>query len=228
MRIFGESIDPAKAETYDMDKDYAAVRRDRLADDEKKKTTSLAQATTSEAKSSETTSATKTTEEPETTTSSTSSTSLAAQSSDVGEGKIEYKNDHFGAYFMAVALIGFIIVVLVMRYHRTPGGSRRRRRRDEYEFDIIPGEDYSDSEEETDSLDLGERNDRPRGSEEARDRLFDELHAETLPDYEEEMFRIVDDDHEEGEGDSKKSQKDKGESQSTEVGAAPSSQSTET
>lgn len=228
LRIFGESIDPAKAETYDMDKDYAAVRRDRLADDEKQKTTSLAQATTSEAKSSETTSATKTTEEPETTTSSTSSTSLAAQSSDVGEGKIEYKNDHFGAYFMAVALIGFIIVVLVMRYHRTPGGSRRRRRRDEYEFDIIPGEDYSDSEEETDSLDLGERNDRPRGSEEARDRLFDELHAETLPDYEEEMFRIVDDDHEEGEGDSKKSQKDKGESQSTEVGAAPSPQSTET
>ncbi len=32
--------------------------------------------------------------------------------------------------------------------------------------------------------------------------FFDELHAETLPDYE-EMFRIVDDESRGGEGDSK-------------------------
>ncbi len=75
-------------------------------------------------------------------------------SSDVGEGKINTRMIIL-VLTMAVALIGFIIVALVI--HRTPGGSRRRRRRDEYEFDIIPGEDYSDSEEETDSLDLGEK-----------------------------------------------------------------------
>lgn len=203
LRIFGESADANKAETYDIDKDYAAVRRDRLEED-LKATSSLASATES---SPETTVETSLGTGPtatddkqiETTASQTSETSSASETSGVGEGKVEYKKDHFGTYFIALALVGFVIVVLVMRYHRTPGGSRRRRRRDEYEFDIIPGEDYSDSEEETDSLDLGERNQRTRGSEEARDRLFDELHAETLPDYEEEMFRIVDDEQDEVE-----------------------------
>lgn len=88
-----------------------------------------------------------------------------------------------------------------MRYHKTPGSSRRRRRREEYEFDIIPGEDYTDSEDDNDdSLDLGHRNDRrhnSRNSDETRDRLFDEFNAETLPDYDDGMFAIgnEEDDH---------------------------------
>lgn len=215
LRIFGESIDADKVETYDIDKDYAAVRRDKLAEEEKEKTTAVSSSKEPETSPVPTKTSTdaketddKTTTASSSSTSSTSSTSSAAETSDVGEGegKSEVKGDHFGTYFMALALVGFVIVVLVMKYHRTPGGSRRRRRRDEYEFDIIPGEDFSDSEEETDSLDLGERNDRARSSGEARDRLFDELHAETLPDYEEEMFRIVDDDPED-EHDNEQSKK---------------------
>lgn len=128
-----------------------------------------------------------------------------------------YTSDHTGLYFMGLAVVGFVVVMLLMRFHKTPGSSGRRRR-EEYEFDIIPGEDYTDSEaqddddddddeSDNDSLDLGHdnsrrnkngfkglRNDQPRNSDEARDRLFDEFNAETLPDYEDDMFIIDDED----------------------------------
>ncbi|KAK6877880.1 Kexin [Candida tropicalis] len=114
---------------------------------------------------------------------------------------------------MSIAVVGFVAVLLLMKFHKTPGSGRRRRRREEYEFDIIPGEDYSDSDEEDDqdhdSFDLGNRNDQrlqgqgqgqreyDRRDDEARDRLFDEFNAESLPDYESDMFKIGDDEEEE-------------------------------
>ena len=104
---------------------------------------------------------------------------------------------------MSIAVVGFIAVLLVMKFHKTPGSGRRRRRRDGYEFDIIPGEDYSDSDDDEDdfdtrradddSFDLGHRNDQrvvsasqqqrqyDRQQDEARDRLFDDFNAESLP-----------------------------------------------
>ena len=123
---------------------------------------------------------------------------------------------------MSIAVVGFIAVLLVMKFHKTPGSGRRRRRRDGYEFDIIPGEDYSDSDDDEDdsdtrradedSFDLGHRNDQrvvsasqqqrqyDRQQDEARDRLFDDFNAESLPDYENDMFKIGDEEEEEEEG----------------------------
>lgn len=143
------------------------------------------------------------TENPKPTSAATSSAPDSTETTEPEEeedGKNkQYTSDHTGQYFMALAVIGFIIVIIFMRYHKTPGSSRRRRRREEYEFDIIPGEDYTDSEDDhDDSLDLGHRNDRPRNyrnSDETRDRLFEEFNAETLPDYDDGMFAIGNDDN---------------------------------
>lgn len=133
------------------------------------------------------------------------------------------KSDNTGFYLMSIAVVGFIAVLLVMKFHKTPGSGRRYRRRDGYEFDIIPGEDYSDSDDDDeegdddsdtrgnrhddDSFDLGHRNDQrvlssqqrqyDRQQDEARDRLFDDFNAESLPDYENDMFKIGDEDEEE-------------------------------
>lgn len=97
---------------------------------------------------------------------------------------------------MGLVAIGFGVIVFIMKYHKTPSSTRRRRRREEYEFDIIPGEDYSDSDSH-DSLDLGHRNDEGYNINDERDRLYDEIHGDSLPDYEEgEMFKIGEEDEE--------------------------------
>jgi kexin len=232
LRLFGESIDPEKAEVYDITKDYSAERREKQKEQDKKpigvqdpqssavesqaestketKTKAKTKATTTGKPTSVITSAkpegkVDATEKPKTTTPNASSKPDPTETSEPEEeedGKSkQYTADHTGQYFMAIAVIGFIIVIIFMRYHKTPGSSRRRRRREEYEFDIIPGEDYTDSEDDNDdSLDLGHRNDRrhnSRNSDETRDRLFDEFNAETLPDYDDGMFAIgnEEDDH---------------------------------
>lgn len=261
-RIFGESIDADKAELYDLEKDYAAVRRELLEKGsdkpEDKQTTSSSETTkveTTEGQVGEETSIAN----GETTTSQDNSTTSTDKSNETGtpatssnvkpsetdsdseeqnkegdnkqqeeEGEEEDEaddgeesddktkvksSDHTGIYFMSIAVVGFVAVLLLMKFHKTPGSGRRRRRREEYEFDIIPGEDYSDSDEEDDqdhdSFDLGNRNDQrlqgqgqgqreyDRRDDEARDRLFDEFNAESLPDYESDMFKIGDDDEEE-------------------------------
>ncbi|KAK6459415.1 peptidase S8/S53 domain-containing protein [Scheffersomyces xylosifermentans] len=233
LRIFGESIDASKAETYDLDTDYAAVRRDRLGGGEQKPETTTSTSSSSTETSSSTISSSSTETSSSATSddenkgneivsksiSATSSASSSASSSTVEpteidessepeDGKEKYTADRTGQYFMALAVVGFIVVIIFMRLHKTPGSGRRRRRREELQFDIIPGEDYSDTdEEELDSLDLGRRNDRRANSESvqnaedvARDRLYDEFNGSTLPEYEEEMFRIDDEDDDRSKG----------------------------
>ena len=271
-RIFGESTDADKAETFDLEKDYAAVRRELLEKEKDDKTTSSSSSSssssqvtkteTTEGKETENSDAstskdnqveastTSQSQETDATNSSTQSkpseTELGSDGEDQskqggndesdeedhdddneedeednGENKEKVKSsDHTGFYFMSIAVVGFIAVLLLMKFHKTPGSGRRKRRRDEYEFDIIPGEDYSDSDEEEehdhDSFDLGNRNDQrlpgqgqgqgqgqgrrerdyDRQDDEARDRLFDEFNAESLPDYESDMFKIGDEDEE--------------------------------
>ncbi|KAK6205177.1 peptidase S8/S53 domain-containing protein [Scheffersomyces amazonensis] len=196
LRFFGESIDASKAETYDLDKDYAAIRRELQASTQPQPTstpipeTSVATTTTSTSENNDqvTTSAAKD--------STTSSSSLveSAESSEVvtpvddeespieetdgpEEGKTPYSTgDHTGQYFMAIAVVGFIVVLVIMRFHKTPGSGRRRRRREEYEFDIIPGEDYSDSDALDDDFFEGDDDDAIE---------YGFRPSDTLPDYDE-------------------------------------------
>lgn len=249
LRFFGESKDEKKVEVFDIDKDYAKVRRDELVkllgpeaststsasettattkapastatttdkDKASTATTKAADTTTDKAKATTTDkakattkanpttakpSATKTEAKDKATTSTTStSTPSSTTSTEPDDGRNQITNDHKGLYFISLVVIGFAIILVIMKYHKTPGSSRRRRRRDEFEFDIIPGEDYSDSEIDShDSFDLGHRNDQDLRANEERDRLYDELNGESLPDYEqdEEMFAIGDDEEEGG------------------------------
>lgn len=202
LRFFGESIDADKAETYDVQKDYAAVRRDRLGS---------GQVASSEAQViSSTVASTKMPEssanlltEPATSISTVApsdteskvpapamlapvddETSPEGEDEDHEGATKHYSSDHAGQYFMALAVVGFLVVIAIMKWHK-PLGSSRRRRREDFEFDIIPGEDYSDSEDLMDLRDLADAD---------RERLFDEFNAESLPDYDDDMFQIGDED----------------------------------
>lgn len=232
IRFFGESVDADKAETFDIDKDYAAIRRDRLAKSPGKSAAPAPSSAvvlsailqpSSEAPNeteiesglepvrpsavSHTSSGSESSAvaDPSVSSDSPSSQSVdptaspSSGSDDQSEEEDEdsdhegankhYTADHAGQYFMALAVIGFVVVIAIMKWRKSPGSSRRRRRED-FEFDIIPGEDYSDSEDEGDSLDL-----RSRDPEEMdRERLFDDFNAETLPDYDDDMFQIGDED----------------------------------
>lgn len=230
LRLFGESIDADKALKYDVTKDYAAERRE--LEKSKPSSTSETLTKTTVAKtelstSSITTKTPETTEVETTSTSTTKDVTKTTTTDDAGKKKPEktekpekpddssdedsdsededgkqdndkhYAADHAGQYFMALAVLGFLIAIITMKCHKSPG-STRRRRRDDYEFDIIPGEDYSDSDdEERDSLDLGPNRQREQQT------LFDDFNAETLPDYDDDMFQIGDepeDDHHETRG----------------------------
>ncbi|KAG7666121.1 KEX2 [[Candida] subhashii] len=209
LKLFGESIETDKASRFDLKTDYAAVRRE-LQAAQKKPEESAAPTTTSTTSTKAEKDSTRVASSSATPgSSSLSSTDTSAEPStsteptggeDDGQNK-QYVAEHTGQYFMALAVVGFIIVILIIKFHKTPGSSRRRRR-DDYEFDIIPGEDYSDTEDDIDSLELGRygnsrnqrRNDDDADDDEARDRLFDEFNAETLPDYDDAMFRIDDED----------------------------------
>lgn len=227
LRFFGESIDADKAEKYDVEKDYAKVRRERLGLSEESSAVSSASfsqsiisAPTSSAlaplisvsgapknpvkhssssaipSSVLSVSASLDSSVAPSSTSSGSTTAIPThdeneeehEPSELGEGvNKQHKMQHAGQYFMALAVLGFLVIVAIMKWHKTPG-SLRRRRREDFEFDIIPGEDYTDSEDDRDSLDLPDQADLER------ERLYDEFNAESLPDYEEEMFQIGDDD----------------------------------
>lgn len=237
LRFFGESIDADKAETYELEKDYAAVRRDRLSqnNDKQPETTSETLSSSESVSSSEVGTSTVSTESSTSVTSTSDSTtpveedhnaekvteSVSASSSSTQDaeatessgaeededGKLKYSADHTGQYFMALAVVGFIVIILFMKFFKTPGSGRRRRRED-FEFDIIPGEDYSDSEDDEDSMEFGRRSGRrappapsfipnevdDEDDDRARDRVYDEFNSDTLPEYEEEMFRIDDED----------------------------------
>lgn len=240
LRFFGESHVAEDAEEFDIEKDYAAVRRDKLKQKQESGSTLVVPSSTSVPTSTEVSSEAQSSAEPSPTSSSESQTTSQATSesisettssssiplipsptdkvsdpsttldvshpdtgleeeeSEVGKNK-HYTTDHTGQYLIGLAIVGFVVVLLIMKFHKSPGSSRRRRRRDEYEFDIIPGEDYSDSDE--DSLDLGHRR-RPGD----REVLFGD--EEVMPGYlegAEEMFSIGGD---EDEDTGKKSKQD--------------------
>lgn len=189
LRLFGECADTEKAETFDLDTDYAAVRRDRMAH------------ASPPADNSEATPVDLPAPEPLTTSSADSSLASAAnldpstEPEDEGEDEHDQSADksymfgHAQQYLMALTVFGFIMVIVLMKCHKGPGNSRRRRRED-FEFDIIPGEDYSDSDTDHDSLEL-----HSLGQDDAdRQALFEEFNAETLPDYDDDMFQIGDED----------------------------------
>lgn len=209
LRLFGESADGEKAETFDLDTDYAAVRRDRMGLTTSVTATPATSTGTSSAtlESAESTAGTASAEPAESTESShvsatasaTNSATQSATATGVDDHEEEdepdqlshkhYMTDHAGQYFMALTVIGFIVVIVLMKCHKGPGSSRRRRRED-FEFDIIPGEDYSDSDTDHDSLEL-----HSLSQEDAeREALFEEFNAESLPDYENDMFQIGDED----------------------------------
>ncbi|CAK9436213.1 uncharacterized protein LODBEIA_P07710 [Lodderomyces beijingensis] len=247
-RIFGESIDADKAETYELLKDYAAVRRDRIEEGKNKEPEATTNTSTEEG-------ATSTTEEPLTTSStpedSTTTTTTAAATTELStstvstttttespsstptgddddddheeegglptdepdDGKHKSSN-HTGQYFMALAVLGFIAVLVIMKRQRS-AAAKRRMVRDDFEFDIIPGDDYTDSDDEEDnrptnprprshfdSFDLGRDGGKiSKQDDAARDRLFEQFNAESLPDYDDEMFKIGEDEEEEEEED---------------------------
>lgn len=223
LRLWGESIDADKAETYDLDTDYAQIRRDRL--EEKPATTSAVAPPVSSSSSiddkitvspsSQEATSTSANESPSSSSDTSSVTSGAAED-ETGEEDSEgankhYTNDHTGQYFMAVAILGFVLVIVYMRFHRTPGGSKRRRvRREQYEFDIIPGEEYSDSEEEDAAFanERGRHRDNsfelgtivPSGSVPTEDPEFEDFTGELVPDYEDDgRFKVGADDDDENE-----------------------------
>ena len=213
--LFGECIDADKAEKFDLDKDYAKIRRDRVSGGTTPTSSShLASFSSSSASSSVSVTA----GEPSlhggsTTPSELSSISASAigsvpsrtsliSSSTPSEGKVEepdapdghdgtgkhYSSDHMGQYFMLLAVLGFIFVLAMMKWHRVQSSSRRRR--GDFEFDIIPGEDYSDSEEEIESYELQS----PSQQDLERERLFDDFNADSLPEYDDDAFQVGDED----------------------------------
>ena len=130
----------------------------------------------------------------------TATSSSVAPSSD-GEGSNRhYLNDYTGHYFLVIAALGFVIVFFLMKFHMSSNRTRRRRR-ENYEFDIIPGENSdSEGDGEGDTMDLGIHNDASqnsrhlRDSQDVRDRLFDDLNADSLPEYDSDTFKIGDED----------------------------------
>lgn len=215
LNFFGESIDADKAETYDLDKDYAQIRRDRISAGEKIPS-STADSSTSTTSSNEDVSSiissppTETVEPTESSEFTSLTLSLPDTSSSINLGPssmpsgdiIEYPeepeghddtgkhyaSDHMGQYFMLLAIVGFVFVLAMMKWHRNQSSSRRRR--GDFEFDIIPGEDYSDSEEERESYELQS----PSQQDLERERLFDDFNAESLPDYDDDAFQVGDED----------------------------------
>ncbi|KAF7998889.1 hypothetical protein HF325_006421 [Metschnikowia pulcherrima] len=200
-----------KAEKFDLDKDYAKIRRDRVSGGTTPTSSShLASFSSSSASSSISVTA----GEPSlhggsTALSELSSISASAigsvpsrtsliSSSTPSEGKVEepdapdghdgtgkhYSSDHMGQYFMLLAVLGFIFVLAMMKWHRVQSSSRRRR--GDFEFDIIPGEDYSDSEEEIESYELQS----PSQQDLERERLFDDFNADSLPEYDDDAFQV--------------------------------------
>ncbi|GEQ68157.1 hypothetical protein JCM33374_g1824 [Metschnikowia sp. JCM 33374] len=225
--FFGESIDPEKAETFDLDKDYAMIRRERVGSDQTETSTTATdsvpitssqsnehsetslsetissestfpETTSSEEISSETSSSEFTVSETASPVDSAPSSSVSTPTEDNAEQSKEpegheetgkhFFSEHMGQYFMMLAVVGFIFVLALMKWHRNQNSSRRRR--GDFEFDIIPGEDYSDSEEERESYELH----APSQQDLERERLFDDFNAETLPEYDDDAFQVGDED----------------------------------
>lgn len=205
LRFFGESIDGEKAETFSVDKDYASVRRERLENKVPEPPSELE--TTTSTETTETNEATTTTEPETTTTEPASSTApeqattttseaapvsgtASATSTPEGEGSHEDElSSHYfsmGQYFMGLSVIGFVCVICLLKWPRKLSSSRTRR--GDYEFDVIPGEDYSDSDEDTEAFEL-----TPSQEDLDQERLYIDEQNHGPGDYDDDMFQIGED-----------------------------------
>lgn len=118
LKLFGESIDPNKAEKFEIDKDYSEINK-------KEEEPEQPAETVQPEKPSETV-------QP--------STVPTASGKPTHKHKKPPHESHinFEHYALALLIIGFIICILLLKYRKKPGRSRQR---DEYEFDIINPED---------------------------------------------------------------------------------------
>lgn len=98
--------------------------------------------------------------------------------------------DHSWRYFLVFAIaMAFIVFVYIARWQSDRTSSRRRR--GDFEFDIIPNEDYSDTDDEH-SFDL----ELPGDDRHERQALFDDSNDVALLDHENDPFQIGDEDDE--------------------------------
>lgn len=198
LNFFGECIDADKAEKYDLDIDYAKVRRERLS--EGTQHTSATKTSQEAAKTSVHTilsSIEKLTSASSSLTHAVLSSSASSQPTPISDETEDHEGankhhtmEHAGQYFMLLAVLGFIFVLSMMKWHRNQSSSRRRR--GDFEFDIIPGEEYSDSEDEPESYELDHRTREDL----EREQLYDEFDVGALPDYDDDAFQIGDEDEE--------------------------------
>lgn len=215
LRLFGELRDASLARKYELSTDYARERRELLKN--------LPSPTKPEDQEGPATSAISSSGAPESGSPSPSSslessrpvpsyhdnsTEPVENDETNGASKSKVKATHFGEYFAGLAVLGFVVVLIMMKVLKTPGGSRRRRRREEYEFDIIPGEDYTDDSQSSgeednrrtseDSFDLGHEADRIIQTSQESQNPFDDEH-DLAPPYMDKAraFAVEDDDDDE-------------------------------
>lgn len=204
LRLFGESHDADKAETFDLEKDYALVRKERLANkDSPAKESSSAEQTSTEpsgeslsteqssfvSRSIETSEVSPTTTSSKGAPTSAFASATATPTAPPGQGSSETESGSrfsMGQYFMALAVLGFVCIVGILKWPRAPSSSRRRR--GDYEFDVIPGEDYSDSDDESEAFEL-----TPSQEDLDHERLFS-VPADGLDDYDDDVFQIDEED----------------------------------
>lgn len=93
-----------------------------------------------------------------------------------------------------------VIIVIQSRSHST----RRRRRRtgENYELIEYDSDDDDETDNDLDQYNLSDDDDETaltredRRQDRARDRLYEDFNAETVPDYNSDMFKIGEDDEE--------------------------------
>lgn len=232
LRFFGTTIDASKAETFDIERDYSQVRRDRLESERKQHTAETKVESSTETLSSSSTvkGSSSTSQEELSTTSTTASSSAAEPSSNTKEAEISkpsssttffstpaasetaetedgehvYKKDHTGQYLMGLAGLGFVIVVVIIVIQSRSHSTRRRRRRtgENYELIEYDSDDDDETDNDLDQYNLSDDDDETaltredRRQDRARDRLYEDFNAETVPDYNSDMFKIGEDDEE--------------------------------
>lgn len=216
LKFYGESIDADKVEVYDLDKDYALVKKERLENKhlkpeepqepslstvEESTTSSPVDSTTSQEPTTTATSSeavTSTSESATVPSSATSATASATATNPSGEQHSGESKSSFltlGQSVLGFAVIVFVCVICYIKWPRNQSSSRRRR--GDYEFDVIPGEDYTDSEDDNETFEL-----TPSQEDLEQERLFTEADITGAGDYDDDMFQVGDEDFdkEHGEG----------------------------
>lgn len=174
LRLFGEVIDAQKAEIFDINKDYAAERRDLLSE--------IATQTTR----TDLVPSTATTDTEQQTQSNTWELRPRKPDETLEDNFQEDKEEFFtlktAHFLLALSVLFFILSIISMRYYM-PQRDTRRCRSDGIEFELLPSEDYSNTtEEERTTLNrLGEG-------------YSDEANPENLGTFGDDRFQIGDED----------------------------------